>query len=231
MVKLTPKKTVSRRKKLVLVAVTMGAGLIAATVAVPRLMQPAEDEFPPAATVVPSKPAKPQAAEPVGATPDDAETAEPTPEIHPVVATVPDGDLSVALALDSDTFEHGTPVTAHMTLVNHDDEAFHLPAPTEPQAHVELVVVDATGNEVRRVAEQTDEPLPRRTLRIDPGHRTHMDLHVVAEGEEPLPPGRYAVHVEVTASPHWHRTGLRTWDAPNGRLRSPAVLLDVVAPE
>lgn len=236
MVKLKPQRTVSRTKKVVLIVVAMCAGLIGATLAVPKLMSPdADDAWPTEATAAAPTGRTPEASAPVTAPEPTAEVDDVVDEDlvlpDPIVPTTTDGDLSVELSVEATTHAFGAPVKSRVSLINHDDEAFHVPAEGEPQPHMEVVVVDAEGNEVRRIAEEGDGAMPTHTVRIDPGHRRHFSVDVVAEGEDPLPLGQYAVHVEFDSSPVWRRLGLRTWQATNGRLRSPAVLIEVVAAE
>jgi hypothetical protein len=52
-----------------------------------------------------------------------------------------------------------------------------------------------------------------------------VPVTLVDEGEKPLAPGTYNVHVEMKADPRLARLGMPTWSAPHGAVSSDPVPL------
>jgi hypothetical protein len=113
--------------------------------------------------------------------------------------------------------------------VNTSLRAFELPAAGEPHPTLALVVLDAEGNEVRRVVESGPDPYPRRTASIPSAGAFELPVAVVSSGDRPLPPGAYTVYAEIRRDPTWARLGIPMWTAPNGPVRSSQVDLRVSA--
>ena len=156
---------------------------------------------------------------------DDA----PPEDVSPTVKVSEDGDLAVELSLASDVFGAGEPIVSTVRVTNHGLTSLHLPAAREPNATLQVIVLDHEGMEVRRVVETGADPLPLRTVRVDSGAVVALPVTLVAKGETPLPAGTYSAQVEFEADPAWKRLGVPVWTSPNGSIRSYPVFFTVSA--
>lgn len=155
---------------------------------------------------------------------DPAETAEP--EEAPRVVSE-DGDLAVTLRLRWERVRQGQEIPATVRIENFTLQGFHLPADGESFPTLAVVVLDAEGNEVHRIVQAGDDPLPRRTVLLQSGELVERSVAVLEAGEDTLPPGEYSAHVEFSTDRAWKRLGLPVWTAPNGRLKSSPVRFTV----
>ena len=97
------------------------------------------------------------------------------------------------------------PIQARIHVRNLTLAPFHIPAAGEPQPTLTVVVSTEDGEEVRRVVEGASGGLTRRTALLESGERILLPLHIVAPGEEALPPGTYTAFAEYRTDPSWIR--------------------------
>jgi hypothetical protein len=144
-----------------------------------------------------------------------------------LVETVAGGDLAIRLELPRTTALTGMAVRGEVRVANSGEETVHIPAAGEAQPTLTIIVLDSEGAEVRRVVESGVDTLPRNTTALEGGHVTRLPVALVETEDDPLPPGEYSAHVEFDAHPHWKRLGLNVWTAPSGALRSDRVRFTV----
>jgi len=220
----TEKRPIDRTRVKIAVA---GAVLLAVLAfAVPRMLQaPSAD---PVVARVAAKAAGPRpdpASSPKAVSAAAAAAAKAASAPKPVVVEEA-GDLAVSLTFRWPEFEAGDRVLAKVRYTNHSKTAVYVPAPGEPNQTLAIAIEDGEGNEVRRVVETSSgEALPRRLLRVDSGATVDVPVTLVDEGEKPLAPGTYNVHVEMKADPRLARLGMATWSAPHGAVSSDPVPL------
>lgn len=230
----TPKKQVPR-----IVKILVGVGVlgVVGAFAVPALFGNANDAAPdvdPAALAAAAQ-RDPEAAAAAAQAPDtsgEAEVEDFTAKPAAPTETVPfsaDGDLGIEVAVRFTEVPAGTSIPATVRFLNRSNHEIHIPAAGEAHPTLALVLIDAEGREVRRVVETGADPLPRRTRLLVPGAVVSLPQTLVGRNDEPLPPGRYALHAEFRADPAWARLGLPVWTAPNGSLRSDLVKLTITA--
>jgi hypothetical protein len=167
-----------------------------------------------------------------GQAPDTSGEAEiyepaPPPVATETVAFSADGDLGLEVSVRFPEVPSGALIPATVRFLNRSPREIHIPAAGEAHPTLALVLIDAEGREVRRVVETGTDPLPRRTRLLAPGAVVAMPQTLVSRNDEPLPPGRYALHAEFRADPAWARLGLPVWTAPRGSLRSELVTLTI----
>ncbi len=176
----------------------------------------------------------PEAAAAAAQAPDTSGEAvidELAPKAAPAetVAFSADGDLGIEVTVRFTEVPAGTPIPATVRFLNRSNREIHIPAAGEAHPTLALVLIDADGREVRRVVETGADPLPRRTRLLVPGAVYSLPQTLVGRNDEPLVPGRYALHAEFRADPAWARLGLPVWTAPNGSLRSDLIKLTITA--
>ncbi len=233
-----------RRRALTVIAIALPVVLL--VVAIPSLMQIAENAEAPVAQV--PDPTGKQPTEAAAATADgdeygdsdeyedgdeyedeyeDGDEHEDEEEPLELVETVAGGDLAIRLELPRTTALTGMAVRGEVRVANSGEETVHIPAAGEAQPTLTIIVLDSEGAEVRRVVESGLDTLPRNTTALEGGHVTRLPVALVETEDDPLPPGEYSAHVEFDAHPHWKRLGLNVWTAPSGALRSDRVRFTV----
>jgi len=208
------------------IAVAVAVPLLGAAIAVPSLLGSDAGSDTSANTSGPP-PANPQV-DP--AKPEVVDVAEQAPE-DTGPAPHSGGDLDLSVGLRFDRYPAGSLIRAEVELVNMSLDAFFLPAPSEPQPTLTIVVLDEEGQTVRRVVEDTGDATPRRMRRLDSGESAKFRIDVVARDEEALEPGIYHLVASYESNPAWNRSGLPIWTAPLGTRHSDRVTLEVTATE
>jgi hypothetical protein len=195
------------RSRRALIAVAIGIPLIGAAIAVPAFMGSEPEPV-----------AKPQAATasavPVQA--DQVDEAEAEEAEDNTLRPHAGGDLDVSVALRFQRYPAGSAIRAEVSLLNVSLDPVFLPAPSEPQPTLTVLVLDAEGQTVRRVVEETPDATPRRMRRLDSGETTTFRIDVITLDEEALPPGTYQLEASYESAKGWSRTGLPIWTAPQG---------------
>lgn len=230
-----PKRQVPRVVKIVVGVGVLG---VVGAFAVPAFLgdanQDAVPEIDPAALAAAAQ-RDPEAAAAAAQAPDtsgEAEIEDYTAKPTAPTETVPfsaDGDLGIEVTVRFTEVPTGTSIPATVRFLNRSNREIHIPAAGEAHPTLALVLIDAEGREVRRVVETGADPLPRRTRLLVPGAVVSLPQTLVGRNDEPLPPGRYALHAEFRADPAWARLGLPVWTAPNGSLRSDLIKLTITA--
>lgn len=216
-------------------AVMIGVGVAAlaavAALAVPKLL-PQDDPVPaPETPVAPAPVVEAAAAAADVAAPAVVAVPAAAPGAPVAVPTSADGDLAIDVRLRTPIAASGARLAAIVRFSNTSLKAFHLPAPSEAHPSLALVLLDADGNEVRRVIESSADPYPRRTFELKPGRTMELPVDLVGSDDSPLAPGTYTVAAEFRRDPMWGRLGLPMWPAPRGSVRSEQIALTVVASE
>lgn len=193
--------------------------LVLGAIAIPRLLTGGEDAPPPVAALTQAPTAAAGAPAP-SAEAESADAGGPPAPAGPPIPVSADGDLVLRVNFRWPTFPEGGAIPATVRFGNAGTSAFHLPAPAEPHPSLALVVLDASGREVRRIVETSSDPYPRRTQELRSGHAMDLPVRILDAEDEPLPPGEYTVYAEFRPDPAWVRLGLPFWSAPDGPVRS-----------
>lgn len=229
-----PKRPVSGLVKALLAVGVVG---VVGAFAVPAFLGTGSDaslsDVDPAALAAAAKP-DPEAAAAAAQAPDtsgEAEIDEPVVKAPPseTVSFSDGGDLGIEVTVRFAEVPTGTSIPATVRFLNRSNREIHIPAAGEAHPTLALVLIDADGREVRRVVETGADPLPRRTRLLAPGAVYSLPQTLVGRNDDPLAPGRYALHAEFRADPAWARLGLPVWAAPNGSLRSDLIKLTITA--
>lgn len=208
--------------------------VIVGFLAIPRLINPNDDGAPREAEIVPLppglEPPVPPAQAPAGpapvrvpdtGAPRDRDAAPEPRTVAAAAETAPkDGDLVLEIGLRWKEAAPGTTIPAVLRLRNKGSAAFHLPAAGEAHPTLSLVVLDSEGRVVRRIAETSADPCPRRTTLLRPSGALELPVVVVAGEDQPLAPGEYTVYAELRHDPVWDRLGIPMWREPSGVARS-----------
>ena len=207
------------RSRRSLVALAVVVPLVGAAIAVPALFS--GDPTPDAPSARQSAPKSAATIDPVAEDEGVAEAIDAEAQPHA------DGDLDLTVGLRFDRYPAGSRIRAEIDVVNMSLEPVFLPAPSEPQPTLTIVVLDDQGHTVRRVVEETGDATPRRMRQLASGATTSFHIDVVARDEEPLEPGTYYLVASYDTADAWRRSGLDVWTAPKGTLHSDRVALEV----
>ncbi len=205
------------RSRPALIALGVVVPLIGAAIAVPTLFK---SEAPPVQRAQAPR-AAPVAADVAPESDPDAIPVDTGPQPHAA------GDLDLSVGLRFERYPEGSTIRANVELLNMSLESFFLPAPSEPQPTLTILVLDDEGHTVRRVVEGTADESPRRMRQLESGETARFRIDVVAPDEEPLPPGTYHLVASYESHDAWRRSGLPVWTAPQGTRHSDRVTLEV----